>query len=146
VDFSPETICISYSRSDGRKFAEAFELRLMEEAGIKSWRDLKSIEGGEDIRPQVLRAIEAVKDLVLILSQLSLMSDWVKREWTHARMVGRKVSPVLADAAIKRSDLPDWIRRADVYDVSNPERWAMLVQVLRGPGETRRVPYVGRPA
>jgi hypothetical protein len=56
-DFSPETIFISYSRSDGRVFAEAFERRLGEEAGIRSWRDLKNIEGGEDIRPQVLRAI-----------------------------------------------------------------------------------------
>ena len=141
-DFSPETIFISYSRSDGRVFAEAFERRLGEEAGIRSWRDLKSIEGGEDIRPQVLRAIEAVKHLVLILSQRALASDWVKREWTHARMVGRKVSPVLGDPAIKRSELPGWARRADVYDISDPERWAMLVQVLRGPGETRRVPYM----
>jgi len=142
TDFSPETIFISYSRSDGRVFAEAFERKLGEEAGIRSWRDLKSIEGGEDIRPQVLRAIEAVKHLVLVLSQRALASDWVKREWTHARMMGRKVSPVLADTTIKRSDLPGWIRRADVYDISQPERWAMLVQVLRGPGETRRVPYM----
>ena len=57
-------------------------------------------------------------------------------------MVGRKVSPVLADPNIKRSDLPGWIRRADVYDVAEPERWRMLVRVLEGPGETRRVPYM----
>jgi hypothetical protein len=93
-------------------------------------------------RTQVLRAIEAVKHLVLILSKRALESDWVKREWTHARMVGRKVSPVLADPAIKRNDLPSWARRADVYDISEPERWAMLVQALRGPGETRLVPYM----
>jgi hypothetical protein len=61
MEFSPETIFISYSRSDGRDFAEKFERRLEEEAGIHAWRDLKSVEGGEDIRPQVLRAIEKVK-------------------------------------------------------------------------------------
>ncbi len=142
MEFSPDTIFISYSPSDGRAFAEAFECRLEKEAGIKSWRDLKSVEGGEDIRPQVLRAIEKVKHLVLILSRRALKSDWVKREWTHARMVGRKVSPVLADPAIRRSDLPNWIRRADVYDIAEPERWRMLVRVLEGPGETRRVPYM----
>src|SRR5215475_7871547 len=142
MDFSPNTIFISYSRADGRAFAKEFERRLEEEAGIKSWRDLKSIEGGEDIRPQVLRAIETVKHLVLILSRCALESEWVKREWTHARMVGRKVSPVLADPTIRRSDLPGWIRRADVYDIAEPERWDMLVQVLKGPGETRRVPYM----
>jgi WD40 repeat protein len=142
MEFSPETIFISYSRTDGRAFAEMFERRLEHEAEIKSWRDLKSIEGGEDIRPQVLRAIERVKHLVLILSRRSLVSDWVKREWTHARMAGRKVSPVLADPSIKRSDLPGWIRRAEVYDISEPERWKMLLRVLEGPGETRRVPYM----
>jgi WD40 repeat protein len=142
MEFSPETVFISYSRSDGRAFAEGFEQRLESEAEIKSWRDLKSIEGGEDIRPQVLRAIEEVKHLVLILSRRALTSDWVKREWTHARMVGRKVSPVLADPSIKRAELPLWIQRADVYDISEPERWRMLVRVLEGPGETRRVPYM----
>ena len=141
MEFSPETIFISYSRADGRSFAEAFERRLERAAGIKSWRDLESMESG-DIRPQVLRAIEHVKHLVLILSPRALESDWVKREWTHARMVGRKVSPVLADLSIKRSDLPGWIRRSEVYDISEPERWRMLIRVLEGPGETRRVPYM----
>ena len=103
---------------------------------------MKLFPRGEDIRPQVLRAIKRVKHLVLILSRRALASDWVKREWTHARMVGRKVSPILADQTIRPSDLPSWIRRTDVYDVTEPERWEMLVQVLKRPGETRRVPYM----
>ena len=106
MEFSEPTIFISYSRGDGRAFAEAFEKRLEDDAGIRSWRDLKSVEGGEDILPQVLRAIEQVKHLVLILTRRALASDWVRREWTHAREKGRKVSPVLADPSIKRSDLP----------------------------------------
>jgi hypothetical protein len=57
-------------------------------------------------------------------------------------MVGRKVSPVLADPTIRESDLPNWIRRADVYEISESERWRMLVRVREGPGETRRVPYM----
>ena len=103
-EFSPERIFISYSRADGRAFAEAFERRL-ECEGIQSWRDLKSMESG-DIRPQVLRAIERVQHFVLILSRRTLTSDWIKREWSHARMVGKRVSPVLADPTLKRADLP----------------------------------------
>lgn len=53
--FSPSRLFISYSRGDGRAFVEDFERRL-EAEGLTSWRDLKSVEGGEDIRPQVLRA------------------------------------------------------------------------------------------
>jgi TIR domain/NB-ARC domain len=134
-----ERIFISYSRADGRAFAEALERRL-EEAGIKSWRDLKSMEG-DDIRPQVLRAIEKVEHFVLILSRRALASTWVEREWRQARQFGRKVSPILADRTIKRSELPPWIRRAEVFDIAEPERWRMLVRVLEGPGEVRRISF-----
>src|SRR5215472_10889803 len=101
--FSPDTIFISYSRSDGRDFAEAFERRI-EAEGLHAWRDLKSMEAG-DIRQQMLHAIESAKHLVLILSLKALSSDWIKREWSHARMIGKKVCPVLADPSIKPSDL-----------------------------------------
>src|SRR5215831_14596653 len=96
----PDSIFISYARADGREFAEGFERRL-EHEGIRSWRDLKSMEAG-DIRPQVLRAIEDAKHFVLILSGRALTSDWIKREWSHARMMGKRVSPVLAGPALKR--------------------------------------------
>ena len=37
MGFSPEgRIFISYSRSDGRAFAETFERRLVDEAGVRS--------------------------------------------------------------------------------------------------------------
>ena len=138
--FSPPRLFISYARGDGRDFVEGFEARLAE-ARFTSWRDLKDVEGGENVLPGVLRAIEEAEHLVLILSRRALSSDWVKAEWTHARAVGRKVSPVLADPTLHRSDLPHWIRRADVYDPEDPERWAKLVAVLDGSGKTRRVPY-----
>ena len=134
-------IFISYDRADGHAFAEAFERRLEDEIGIHSWRDLKSMGSG-DIRSQVSRAIEQAQHLVPILSRRALASDWLKREWAHARQFGRMVSAVLADPTLKRADLPDWMRRAEVYDIADPERWQMLKQVLIGPGETRRVPYM----
>jgi hypothetical protein len=140
MESSPR-IFISYSRGDGRDFAEAFERRLEHDAGIRSWRDLKSMGSGE-IRPQVLRAIEQTQHLVLILSRRALASDWVKREWTHAREWGRMVSPVLADPTLKRADLPGWVRRSQTYDIDDPAEWRLLTRVLEGPGDARRVPYM----
>src|ERR1700730_13875566 len=140
MEFSPDRIFISYSRADGRAFAEAFERRL-EGAGIRTWRDLKSMGSG-DIRPQVLRAIAAASHFVLILSRRALASDWVKREWSHARMVGKKVSPVLTDPSIRRSDLPAWIRREEVYEIAEDERWTQLVRILEGPGKAGRAPWM----
>jgi hypothetical protein len=145
MGFSPNTIFISYSRADGREFAEAFGRRLDHE-GIRSWRDLKSMEAG-DIRPQVLRAIEHARHFVLILSRRALASDWIKREWSHARLMGKRVSPVLADPTLKRADLLPWMRREEVFDIDpardrNEERWKALVLVLRGDGRAKRVPYM----
>ena len=145
MDFSPPTIFISYSRSDGRAFAEDFERRL-EAEGLHAWRDLKSMEAG-DIRTQVLDAIETAKHLVLILSRRALTSDWIKREWSHARLKGKQVCPILADPAISRADLPPWMRREQVFDVDlardrDNEHWKALVLVLRGDGQTKRVPYM----
>jgi hypothetical protein len=138
-EFSPPRLFISYSRGDGRTAAEDLEARF-EQADLTSWRDLKSVEGGEGIRAQALRAIEEAEHLVLVLTRRAVVSDWVKREWTHARAHGVKVSPVLADSTIRRRDLPAWMRRSDVYDPAEPERWTKLLSVLRGPGQDRRVP------
>jgi WD40 repeat protein len=140
MSLSPDRIFISYSRADGRQFAESFERRLRR-AGIKAWRDLKDMSSG-DILPQVLEAIERCTHFVLILSGRALASDWIKREWSHARLLGKKVSPVLADASIKKSDLPPWIRREELYDIAEQERWTQLVRVLEGPGEVRCAPYM----
>ncbi len=52
---------ISCSRADGRTFAEAFERRIAAE-GLTSWRDLKSVEGGE-VSDHRARAMPRVKVL-----------------------------------------------------------------------------------
>ena len=70
MEATPKTIFISYSRSDGRAFAEQFERRLAE-VDIRAWRDIAEMGSG-DILPQVLRAIESAKHLVLILSHRAL--------------------------------------------------------------------------
>ena len=145
MTFAAGTIFISYSRSDGRDFAETFERRL-EAEGIHAWRDLKDMGAG-DIRPQVLRAIEGATQLVLILSRRALVSEWIKREWSHARLHGKRVNPVLADPTLTRADLPAWMRREEVFDIDpardrDEERWKSLVLGLRGDGRAKRTPYM----
>jgi hypothetical protein len=90
VETTPR-IFISYSRSDGRAFAEDFGRSLTRQR-IHAWRDIRDMGSGE-ILPQVLRAIESAEHLVLILSQRALSSEWIEREWSHVRKIGRMVSP-----------------------------------------------------
>jgi hypothetical protein len=145
MSFAAAPVFISYSRSDGREFAEAFERRLAAE-GIHTWRDLENMGAG-DIRPRVLRAIEDAKHLVLILSRRALVSDWIEREWSHARQMGKQVSPVLADPTLTRADLPAWMKREEVFDIDperdrDQERWKSLVLGLRGDGRVNRRTYM----
>ncbi len=131
MSWAPDPVFISYSRADGREFAEAFGRRL-EAEGLHAWRDLKSMGAG-DIRPQVLHAIERARHLVLILSRRALASDWIKREWSHARIdgqAGEPGGPVLADPAITRADLPGRMKREEVFDIDpardrGAERWSL---------------------
>src|SRR5438105_4554214 len=79
-------------------------------------------------------AIESVKHLVLIVSRRALSSDWINREWSHARIVGKRVCPVLADPSITRADLPRWMSREEVFVIDratdrDEERWKALVLV-----------------
>ena len=54
---------------------------------------------------------------------------------------------MLADPTLKGADLPPWMRREEIFDIDperdrNEERWKALVLVLRGDGQTTRVPYM----
>jgi hypothetical protein len=58
-------------------------------------------------------------------------------ESTNHRFLGSQFE------AIKRADLPNWMRREEVFDIDperdrDEERWKALVLVLRSDGRTRR--------
>jgi len=59
-----------------------------------------------------------------------------------ARMVGKLVSPVRADPSITSDELPPWIRREEIFDITEPERWTRLVRILQGPGAVKRAPWM----
>src|SRR6516165_2393491 len=56
---------------------------------------------------------------------------------SYSRTDGREFAE-----AFERRNLPPWIRREEVYDTTEDERWRQLIRVLDGPGEVRRVPWM----
>jgi hypothetical protein len=145
MSFAAPTIFISYSRSDGRDFAETFQRRLIAE-GIHAWRDLKNVGGG-DIRPQVLPEIEGATPV-----RTDPLPPGAQVGVDQARVVAcaapwQRASPVLADPTLTRADLPAWMRREEVFDIDpardrDQERWRSLVLGLRGDGRAKRTPYM----
>ena len=74
---------ISYSAED-QQFAEQLHANLQDK-GVRCWFAPHDIKGGRKIHEQIDAAIQMYDRLLLILSQASINSEWVKTEIAKAR-------------------------------------------------------------
>jgi uncharacterized protein YjbI with pentapeptide repeats len=73
---------ISHSTAD-KDFADRLYADLQAK-GVRCWYAPHDMEGGEHVDTQIDRAIKVHEKLLLILSESSINSNWVKREITKA--------------------------------------------------------------
>lgn len=138
---------ISYSHND-----EAFCKQLhqrMRTAGLRVWFAPEDMKGGDKIRPQVEKALHEQDKLLVVLSEESMNSNWVKHEikQSHKRAVAEQrnvlfpIRMVPYDAVLKWSefdhsaaiDIADEIRSYHILDFSgweNPEQFEKAFQKL----------------
>lgn len=88
---------ISYSHKD-EEFAQRIYSQLCDE-NLRVWYAPEDIKGGEKIHEQILHAISAYDKLLLVLSEHSMSSEWVKTEirkakQTESRGGKRKLFPI----------------------------------------------------
>jgi uncharacterized protein YjbI with pentapeptide repeats len=77
------SVFISYSHQD-----EPFDQRLydaLQGKGVRCWYAPEDIQGGKKIHEQIDAAIHAYDKLLLVLSDHSMNSEWVKTEIANAR-------------------------------------------------------------
>jgi hypothetical protein len=74
---------ISFSTKD-QEFAERLHADLQNK-GVRCWFALHDIQSGKKIHEQIDEAIRVYDKLLLILSDASMASEWVKTEIGHAR-------------------------------------------------------------
>jgi uncharacterized protein YjbI with pentapeptide repeats len=74
---------ISYSTKD-QEFADQFHTDLQKQ-GVRCWFAPQDIKAGKKIHEQVDEAVRLHDRLLLILSEHSMNSEWVKTEIAHAR-------------------------------------------------------------
>jgi hypothetical protein len=74
---------ISYSTKD-REFAERLHADLQSK-GVRCWFAPENIKGGRKLHEQIPEAIRLYDKLLLVLSENSMESEWVKTEIYHAR-------------------------------------------------------------
>jgi uncharacterized protein YjbI with pentapeptide repeats len=74
---------ISYSTKD-QEFAERLHADLQSQ-GVRCWFAPEDIKGGRKLHEQIPEAIRLYDKLLLVLSENSMNSEWVKTEIYHAR-------------------------------------------------------------
>ena len=74
---------ISYSNKD-QDFAERLHADLQDK-GVRCWFAPEDIQGGRKLHEQIEQAIRHYDKLLLVLSEHSMGSEWVKTEIYHAR-------------------------------------------------------------
>jgi hypothetical protein len=116
-------VFISYSRGDAA-FVDALEARL-ESTGYVVWRDVHDLVAGPTVR-QISEAIREQDSVVVVLSKVSVRSDWVTHEVELARarekQEGREfLCPIALDDSWKTLDQPVWTqvrREKNILDFS----------------------------
>ncbi len=85
-------VFISYSRRD-TAFAETLEHDL-NQRGIPTWRDTHSIVGTQEWYESIMTGIQQCYVMLLIVTEHSEQSRWVKREALYADYMGKTILPI----------------------------------------------------
>lgn len=115
----PADLFLSYAREDTSKATEL--VRILEKQGWTVWWD-RRISPGRDFELEIDQALEKSKVVIVLWSESSVTSNWVRNEATEAK-AAHKLVPVLLDKAriplsfrtLSTIELIDW-----------PEKQALL--------------------
>lgn len=117
---------ISYSHADST-FVEKLESQLNKK-GIRFWRDVHDATAGK-LETQIGRAIRQNPTVLLILSELSIKSDWVEHEVRTARELEKEMGrdilcPVALDNSWKDSPWPKRVmEQVTEYNILDFSAW-----------------------
>ena len=117
-------IFISYSRKDisfVRKLAGDLET-----AGYDVWWDVSDLRGGDDWLRLIPAAIESSDHFIVVLSPNAITSDWVKREYTQALSLHKKVIPIM----LTRSSVPFALNTLNYIDFTSGDYATNLKSLL----------------
>lgn len=88
-----DKIFVSYSRKDmdfARKLA-----RDLEKAGYNVWWDITDLRGGDDWVRTIPAAIADSKYIIVVITPNSVESEWVRKEYTQALSLRKKIIPIM---------------------------------------------------
>src|SRR5215207_1508317 len=131
-----QQVFISYSRKDMnfvRKLAGD-----LEKAGYDVWWDLTDLRGGDDWVRVIPAAIESSQHFIIVLSPNSIESEWVRKEYTQALSLRKKVIPLMFEAC----KVPFALNTINYVNFASGEYKDNFANILRALGYTDKPPAV----
>jgi hypothetical protein len=111
VNKAPSTVFISYS-TDAKPWAEKLSQSL-ENMGVSTWTDFKSIRPGQRFVDEIQRALDDAQYFLIVVGPKNQVGEWQDREWQGALQhtwthPDKRIIPVLIDDATLPSFLRNW--------------------------------------
>lgn len=123
-------IFVSYSRSD--RDAVQKLVRLIErETGEECWIDLTGVESGSQFEETIIKAIDAADVVLLMLSDQSVQSPWIKREVYYAEGEGKRIVPISLDGKPLRGWVKFHFGHIDYIDATSGDQVDKLLFDLK---------------
>jgi hypothetical protein len=127
-------IFLSYSRKD-----EAVAKRLnidLQARGVRTFLDQKDVDPGAIFEPSIFSELQASKSYGLVLTNNSLKSKWVSREYEYARDLLNRGEMRIIPLLFETVDLPDGLSLHSVIDFRAERKWTANLNSLVFPGIT----------
>lgn len=129
-------IFISYSRKDidfVRKLAGD-----LEKANYDVWWDITDLRGGDEWVTRIAAAIEASETIIVVLSPNSYQSEWVRKEYTQAIGLHKRIIPIM----FTPSPVPFALNTINYVDFVSGEYQDNFASLLSALGYTEEPPAV----
>jgi hypothetical protein len=131
-----QKIFISYSRKD-IDFARKLSGDL-EKAGYDVWWDLTDLRGGDDWVRVIPDAIATSEFVLVVLSPNSVESEWVRKEYTQALSLRKKIVPIMFTAC----SVPFALNTINYVNFTSDEYQENFTNLLSALGYTDKPPVV----
>lgn len=105
-------VFLSYASKDNQEALKIYE--AIEQIGGKAFLSEKKIKPGDDFAEEIRLALQGSKELWLLVSPASVNSEWVISEWGTARVLDKKIIPILHRCDV--DSLPDRLRKLQCID------------------------------
>lgn len=107
-------VFISYARKDKDEVYPIVD--ELERNGFDCWIDKEGIESGSVFKKVIISAINECEVFVYMFSKNAFDSEWVDKEYDHARAKKKHIIPVMLKGAAKNEDIMFDFRRIDYID------------------------------